>query len=274
MLRQPFEVSCRFSIQRDSCVTVAKAMSSSFAGRELGVGAAPDKAILPRHRRSTPGSMGSHRVAGRQRRLQRQFPRPVRRSYTAASVLAPTRRGHAHVPRRSAETGPAFRPPRTWSSKPPVRTPDPRQTPAARPAASCEDSARAVRDAAAAPSTPSDVTVKKSLRDLDINSPVFSERSVESPNRVVCSGPSDLGCSRRRSLAARSFVRLKHFAQTTSREMRITCSLAQRTQLHFLGRDRHLRRRQFRRRPILGVGLDRNRPRRRGWPARSPAPAR
>ena len=58
------EVSWRVSIQRESCVTGANAMSSSRCGQRPGIGLAADESIALRHRLSCPAAPGSQRDAG------------------------------------------------------------------------------------------------------------------------------------------------------------------------------------------------------------------
>src|ERR1700723_2506893 len=80
------ELSCLLSIQRESWVTVANAMSSSLAGRET------PSAWLRTNRSCatpffTPGIIGSHFVAGDNDDSSVSFRGPTLRSYTDASVL-------------------------------------------------------------------------------------------------------------------------------------------------------------------------------------------
>src|SRR5271156_1495045 len=80
------ELSCLLSIQRESWVTVAKAMSSSLAGIET------PSAWLRTNRSCatpyfTPGIIGPHFVAGDHEDSAVSFRGPTLRSYTDASVL-------------------------------------------------------------------------------------------------------------------------------------------------------------------------------------------
>src|SRR5579859_2643183 len=158
-------VSCRFSIQRESCATVEKAMSSSFVGREAA-------SVLLKNRscRTTdlaPGIIGFHLVAGASPSSSASFFGPVRRSYTAASVFLQLEAASA---RSASVMGncTSFSP----SANVVVETSGPNAGPAPNaggaPGGKFEGFCARSREAAAALSSPREVTVKNSLRDLDI----------------------------------------------------------------------------------------------------------
>src|SRR5579864_2808060 len=159
-------VSCRFSIHRDSCATVAKAMSSSFAGRELGAALLLTKRSC-RTTDVTPGIIGFHVVAGASPSCNCSLRGPVRRSYTAASVL---RQLDAASDRSASLIGncTSF----SASANVVVETSGPNAGPAPKaggaPAGKVLRFWACRRDAAAVPNMPSDVMVKKSLRDRNI----------------------------------------------------------------------------------------------------------
>jgi hypothetical protein len=160
------EVICRVSIQRESFVRGAYAMSSSFAGREPGL------ALLLTNRSYCTtifklGSAGSHRVAGARLDSSGSFRGPVRRSYTDARVR---RHVAAAIARSVSASG-------NWTSfsasaKVFTDTSGPKAGPAPNaggaPGGRVERFCARRRETAAVLKTPSDVRVRNSRRDLDI----------------------------------------------------------------------------------------------------------
>src|SRR5579864_92937 len=155
-------------------------MSASFAGRE-------ELPALLRTNRSfgaatlTPGSMGSHLAAGASVDSSGNFRGPVRRSYTDASVL---RQVEAAIARSESLSG-------NWTSfsasaNVATETSGPNSGPAPNaggaPGGNVDKFCARMREAAAPPSTASDVRVKNSLRDF-INSYVGADAFVRPEKR-------------------------------------------------------------------------------------------
>ena len=168
-------LSCLLSIQRESCVTVANAMSSSRAGREASA------ALLrtnrsPRPIGEIPAIIGSQRVAGATVDSRASFRGPTRRSYTDASVrrqvaaaivLSSSRSGNCTSFSASANV--------VTDTSGPNAGPAPNAVGA--PGGSVDRFCACARNEAAAASAPNELKVRNSRRDLDIALPDLSIES-------------------------------------------------------------------------------------------------
>ena len=152
--RSERELPC-CSIQRDSCVTGANAMSASFDGQRRRVGGAAHERVARRARRSLPASTGFQRVAGATVGVERDLARPGAPLEERRHRSPPARRRHLALGRRSSSPARAFRLRRTSPATPRGPTPAPCRTSAARPAspavAGRRRSAARSRQATAAP---------------------------------------------------------------------------------------------------------------------------
>ncbi len=177
------ELICRFSIQRDSCATGAKAMSASFDGREAFDSLRTNLSCEGPACR--PGIIGSHRVAGATVGSSGNFRGPTsplvdRRKSVGSRSPPPSRARPAAV-----ETAPAS----PLAAKVSTETSGPNAGPAPKaggaPGGSFERSCASRREEDAAPSAPKEVMVRKSLRDLDMVRVQDSARRILRASRKI-----------------------------------------------------------------------------------------